>query len=83
LRQFWIGHHDPSARLAARQAGLLDAGFASKAQAHTAGGKAYVASACDFTFHHGPVRNVLEIHWDFVPRFFAIRIPLRNCWLAP
>ena len=57
---------------------LLDAGFAAKHKLTPREEKAYVASACDFTFHHGPVRNVLEIHWDFVPRFFAIRIPLRQ-----
>jgi len=57
---------------------LLDAGFTAKHKLSPREEKAYVASACDFTFHHGPVRNVLEIHWDFVPRFFAIRIPLRQ-----
>jgi hypothetical protein len=57
---------------------LLDAGFTAKHKLTPREEKAYVASACDFTFHHGPVRNVLEIHWDFVPRFFAIRIPLRQ-----
>src|SRR5450432_1841259 len=57
---------------------LLDAGFTEKHHLTSREEKAYVASACDFTFHHGPVRNVLEIHWDFVPHFFAIRIPLRQ-----
>jgi len=57
---------------------LLDAGFTAKHKLTPREEKAYVASACDFTYHHGPVRNVLEIHWDFVPRFFAIRIPLRQ-----
>jgi hypothetical protein len=57
---------------------LLEAGFVAKHKLTPREEKAYVASACDFTFHHGPVRNVLEIHWDFVPRFFAIRIPLRQ-----
>jgi Uncharacterised nucleotidyltransferase len=57
---------------------LLDAGFTAKHKLTPREEKAYVASACDFTFHHGPVRNVLEIHWAFVPRFFAIRIPLRQ-----
>jgi len=57
---------------------LLDAGFTAKHKLTPREERAYVASACDFTFHHGSVRNVLEIHWDFVPRFFAIRIPLRQ-----
>jgi hypothetical protein len=57
---------------------LLNAGFAAKHKLTPREEKAYVESACDFTFHHGAVRNVLEIHWDFVPRFFAIRIPLRQ-----
>lgn len=57
---------------------LLRAGFTEKHKLTPREEKAYVASACDFTFHHGPVRNVLEIHWDFVPHFFAIRIPLRQ-----
>jgi Uncharacterised nucleotidyltransferase len=61
----------------AKQA-LLNAGFTEKHHLTPREEKAYVASACDFTFHHGPVRNVLEIHWDFVPHFFAIRIPLRQ-----
>jgi len=61
----------------AKQA-LLKAGFTAKHELTPREEKAYVASCCDFTFHHGPVRNVLEIHWDFVPNFFSIRIPLRQ-----
>jgi len=79
LRQFCdldilIAPHDWAR---AKQA-LLRAGFTPKHKLTAREEEAYVASSCDFTFHHGPVRNVLEIHWDFVPRFFAIRIPLRQ-----
>lgn len=63
--------------LRAKQA-LLNAGFTAKHQLSAREEKAYVKSACDFTFHHGPVKNVLEIHWDIVPHFFAVRIPLRQ-----
>lgn len=61
----------------AKQA-LLNAGFTAKHELTTREEKAYVASSCDFTFHHGRARNVLEIHWNFVPHFFSIRIPLRQ-----
>lgn len=61
----------------AKQA-LLNAGFTAKHKLTAREEKAYVTSCCDFTFHHGPVRNVLEIHWDFVPHFFSVRIPLRQ-----
>ncbi len=61
----------------AKQA-LLNVGFIAKHKLSAREEKAYVKSACDFTFHHGPVKNVLEIHWDIVPHFFAVRIPLRQ-----
>ncbi len=57
---------------------LLEAGFTAKHKLSDREEKAYVESACDFTFHHGPIKNILEIHWDFVPHFFAVRIPLRQ-----
>ena len=61
----------------AKQA-LVAAGFTAKHELTAREEKAYVASLCDFTFHHGRARNILEMHWDFVPRFFNIRIPLRQ-----
>ena len=57
---------------------LLEAGLTAKHRLSAREEVAFVASACDFTFHHGRARNVLEIHWDFVPRFFSIEIPLRQ-----
>jgi len=59
---------------------LLDAGFTAKHELTAREEKAFVESSCDFTFHHGPVKNVLEIHWDIVPHLFGIRIPLRQMY---
>ena len=59
----------------AKQA-LLAAGFSAKHALSPREEKAFVESACDFTFHHGPIHNVLEIHWDIVPNFFSVRIPM-------
>jgi Uncharacterised nucleotidyltransferase len=61
----------------AKQA-LIAVGFTAGLNLTPREERAYVKSACDFTFHHDPVKNVLEIHWDIVPRFFGIRIPMRQ-----
>ena len=55
---------------------LIDAGFSPKLDLTAREEKAYLESACDFTFHHPPVKNVLEIHWDLVPNFYSVQIPL-------
>jgi len=69
-----IAKHDwPRAKHA-----LLEAGFTAKHELTPREEEAYVESACDFTFHHGAAKNVLEIHWDIVPRIFGISIPLRQ-----
>ncbi len=55
---------------------LIDAGFFPKLELTAREEKAYLKSACDFTFHHPPVKNVLEMHWDLVPNFYSVQIPL-------
>ena len=57
---------------------LLNAGFIPKDELSSREEKAYLQSACDFTFHHPPVKNVLEMHWDIVPRFFNVHIPIER-----
>jgi hypothetical protein len=57
---------------------MMDAGFTPTLELTPREEKAYVEAACDFAFHHGAVKNVLEIHWDVVPRFYGIRIPLHQ-----
>ncbi len=57
---------------------LIDAGFTPKLQLTPREEKAHVKAACDFTFDHNEVKNVLEIHWDIIPRFFGVRIPLHQ-----
>lgn len=55
---------------------LHRAGFDPKLALTAREEQAYLKSACDFTFHHGPLKNVLEIHWDIVPNFFSVDIPM-------
>ncbi len=55
---------------------LIDAGFSPKLELTAREERAYLKSACDFTFHHPPVKNILEIHWDLVPNFYSVQIPL-------
>jgi len=57
---------------------LMNAGFIPKLELTAREEKAYLKSACDFTFHHPPVKNVLEIHWDIVPNFYSVQIPLEH-----
>lgn len=57
---------------------LLNAGFTSKLQLTEREEKAHLYSACDFTFHHPPLKNVLEIHWDIVPNFFSVDVPVEK-----
>jgi len=57
---------------------LMDAGFIPKIELTEREERAYLKSACDFTFHHPPVKNVLEMHWDIVPNFYTVQIPLHH-----
>jgi len=57
---------------------LVNAGFFPKVDLTAREERAYLKSACDFTFHHPPVKNVLEMHWDIVPNFYSVEIPLHH-----
>ena len=57
---------------------LVNAGFVPKLQLTEREEKALLYSACDFTFHHPPLKNVLEMHWDIVPNFFSVEVPIER-----
>jgi Uncharacterised nucleotidyltransferase len=57
---------------------LRGLGYTPASQFSAAQERAYLASGYEYTFDGPAGRNLLEIQWDIVPRFYAVEFPMQE-----
>jgi hypothetical protein len=62
------------------KAALGALGYAANIQLSSAQERAYLATGYEYTFDGPAGKNLLEIQWGILPRFYAVEFPIRECF---